>query len=1216
MRKFLSALFLAALAQAAWAQIPGTYENDGQVLCPPDVPPNIDATNFVNNGRFLITFTNSDGIPFDTQNTVNYTNTFTGFMNCNTGFRLDTYTPSDLPTTKEHPASGFFNAGTIACGTTFATSVLIIGGTEVILSGGQGGAKCLVTATNIVNPGVINMGVDSLLNLSGSTVDLTRGTLTMENTGFDILSSGTFFNGGFLDGYWGIGDSTLTAYFTPPSYQTFNPTIFQQSPATTPEFAVTNRDQTITFNTLGGTPSFLSYLSDTTDASGSNRTVRAVFLNNTNYDITAKVFFPIGGDVIEWSSVITNLDGVFTNYMYLYDTFGFRTNLQLAMDGTAGAGGNRPTFMPVNYNLFENGTNAFSFGTAAQPTIIPTGTFISGNVTNQYAAYQALFEATSTLVSEVAHQDVTNLAGRIEINADHVLNLARAHITSENFLSLRATNHYAGLSPGRISTPWADFNLRSTNGLLYVTNIIEPFVSRPEGCINLYSARWTNYLAGITNAYHVLFVDTELAPTFPARVEDLVLRSTNTLGGNDSIVISDVLTVSRSFLLDSSRLTLTTNPPGAIAACGTLNLLGSSIVWPTSTPRLQYLTNYGAIQMDNAAFLGGDRTSPYFTTTFNEPYDVFINEGTVTNFGSLIWARLFQNSGTFFAWGGGISLQQAQDAYLTNGAFFAAGGDISISTDTLLVSNHVFQAGGVLTLAVSSYLDDGSLQLNSADFITNKNTWTVNNGFTLPLLPPQASLLGTTIIATNPSYFNQSITWAGADLGCSPAGFSNNAALGHVVLVGGASDSLFTFAGPNLNTNYALYVDELEFLGSTVTNTDKNGNWIGVQIAPGMKVYFGQALANGVSIAEKLNGKSGGGFCWVSNYNCGFFSSTNWPYPNFTTNRVNTALAESCDIDSWAGITNFPGGPYVNCLNPFGPIPPQLLPNCNVSLPLPPSTNSVPPVSSPTNDVPGGSSSGSPKLDFPPAAPAGSVSNTFASVQGNYSGLFADTNGVALSSSGFFSAKTTASGAFSAKVMLSGRTYSVSGRFDPITGLALKTISLSSGTSLIVQLQLDYPARTKSAAPSRTAIGVPICSPTAWFSTNPSPKLLWPVPTPWLFLHRGMAPPDAVLALSRSTPEAPLFIAAPWPTTPKSARPAHYPSKAPGPSMPPSTTAAALSSVGCSFPTRLPVIWPAGSSGSKCFHPARGFTRAASPTTSKPSVRVTRPPLQAPASSI
>src|SRR5262249_15121311 len=67
------------------------------------------------------------------------------------------------------------------------------------------------------------------------------------------------------------------------------------------------------------------------------------------------------------------------------------------------------------------------------------------------------------------------------------------------------------------------------------------------------------------------------------------------------------------------------------------------------------------------------------------------------------------------------------------------------------------------------------------------------------------------------------------------------------------------------------------------------------------------------SIAEKLALVNDGRFIWVSNYNTGFFSSTNLVYADGSTNRLNTALVTSCDIDS-------NGNGIPNCQDP-SPVP-------------------------------------------------------------------------------------------------------------------------------------------------------------------------------------------------------------------------------------------------------------------------------------------------------
>jgi len=137
--------------------------------------------------------------------------------------------------------------------------------------------------------------------------------------------------------------------------------------------------------------------------------------------------------------------------------------------------------------------------------------------------------------------------------------------------------------------------------------------------------------------------------------------------------------------------------------------------------------------------------------------------------------------------------------------------------------------------------------------------------------------------------------WAGQDRGAVAAGYSNNVALGRLILDGGTPGSSFVFNAPGGNN--ALYVDYLEFR-NYLTNFDGSGNLANLYFGPGMKIYYAQLIINGVSWAEKLNHKNGDGLNWVSSY-AGAFSSTNMYYPSEgTTNRLNLALVQSCTLDS------------------------------------------------------------------------------------------------------------------------------------------------------------------------------------------------------------------------------------------------------------------------------------------------------------------------------
>ena len=911
-----------ALVPAAFSQPSTSYENFGLVECPPDIPPMIDASNFINHAQFFINFTNQTGLNppltaplYETSDTLNYTNDFGAIMSCNVGFHLDTFSSQS---SQRQRASTLFNNGTIDCGTLSTSNVFIIGGLLFNLTGSGAGAKCLVNASNIYNPGTINMGFDSLLSLTAENIDLTRGTLAMENTGFNgsgLLNSSIFFNGGFFDGYWGLGLPSTNSY----ANRAINPVaLYGSTPARTQIHEVTNRTYVVTAQQLGG-PSFVSYLLDTTDSSGSNRTVRAVFLSNTNPAITAKVYlqtnypYAMDPDVVELSSVITDSRGITTNFLYIEDSFLYFTNIQLLLDGFAGSGISRPTYIPENYSI-----TSFSpfFGpppTPATSTNIPPLTFFvggNGTVTNQYSAYQALFQPGSVVLADVAGQNVTNEPGRIELTADKYLTLPQAQISSASYILLKATNHFGGSAGAQIGAPFADIYLRSTNGLLNITNVLLPELPQPIGICDLFSGRWTNIVAGVTNRFHVLFVDAQLAPITPLMVQTLNLSATNavTHTNDDSILISDVFNVTSSLLINTHRLTLTTNAPGSPAPVGTLNYLNPAILWPASTPRLQYLTNYGVIQCPNFAVFGGSQTSPYSSpANSTNPYAAFVNAGSVTNFGSATFASYFQNSGTFFATAGAIQLLQARIAVLTNGAFLAPGtaGTITIQGGSLLVSNHVIAAGNTLTLSLTNYLDDGSL-INSVGAISNKNTWFAGYGFNLPVRPVSASLLATTVTNLGPAGAVVVNQWAGADLGRWSSGYVSNAALGRLIL-DGITNSLFSFVrtGP---TN-ALYVDYLEFRDYT-TNRDNSGNYTGISLDTNFTIYYAQAVANGVSVAEKLNGKrgltgtNGGLFSWVSSY-AGYYSSTTVTNTDGTSYQANAALRLSKDIDSDAdGVFN------------------------------------------------------------------------------------------------------------------------------------------------------------------------------------------------------------------------------------------------------------------------------------------------------------------------
>ena len=303
-------------------------------------------------------------------------------------------------------------------------------------------------------------------------------------------------------------------------------------------------------------------------------------------------------------------------------------------------------------------------------------------------------------------------------------------------------------------------------------------------------------------------VDAQLSPVLVTRVETLQLSVTNINEGDDNLVIDDVLNVTAGFLLDASRITIATNTPDSPTACGAFNIQSDAVLWSTATPRLQYLTNNGYLSSYNTMFLGGSRSSPYYSSTFEEPYQAFVNQGGITNSGTFIWSSYFlNNNGAIIAQAGDIQLDRSRTTVLDHGTFQANRGMISLKSASLLASSNVFSSSS-LTLSATNVLSDGVSNLVSiAPTVpidptipgispTNGNSFRVGAGGINMITPPGVGdLLGSTITVVAPENASVPIVWASKDLGNNVAGFANNGSLGKLVLYGGNADSVFSFSG-------------------------------------------------------------------------------------------------------------------------------------------------------------------------------------------------------------------------------------------------------------------------------------------------------------------------------------------------------------------------------------------------------------------------------------
>jgi hypothetical protein len=321
-----------------------------------------------------------------------------------------------------------------------------------------------------------------------------------------------------------------------------------------------------------------------------------------------------------------------------------------------------------------------------------------------------------------------------------------------------------------------------------------------------------------------------------------------------------------------------------------------------------------------ATLLGGSNAVPAMTNvvSFNGPYGAFVNNGSIVDFGSQIYANYFENSGPFFNELGSFVLN-SYTVILTNGSIFADApfpptftnglvGNISITANSLVASNVQLEAGGGLILQVTNLLTD---MFTNGPGVTNAsgNIWTFDGGaglvgLDLPIQPAAGDLLGTTISVTTPSP-NKTVKnfWSGHDFGVSTSGFNNNEAVGQLVLDATGPNTTLSFAGTSISN--AIYVDRLVLNNyASYVNGVGSANIPTILLKTNIVIYYADAIAtttvNGgpyLDVSYQLNHSNTNRFRWVPEYT-GFFSSTNLVYPNGTTNTVNLGLVTSPYLDS------------------------------------------------------------------------------------------------------------------------------------------------------------------------------------------------------------------------------------------------------------------------------------------------------------------------------
>jgi hypothetical protein len=169
----------------------------------------------------------------------------------------------------------------------------------------------------------------------------------------------------------------------------------------------------------------------------------------------------------------------------------------------------------------------------------------------------------------------------------------------------------------------------------------------------------------------------------------------------------------------------------------------------------------------------------------------------------------------------------------------------------------------------------------------------VNRGFHLLMKPAEGDLLGTTLAAGAPRFSSILNRWAADDLGATAEGFSNNVAVGRLIL-SPAQNAELVLQG--MGTSNAMYVDFLELAGTALNDLENS-----VRIDTNLVVYF--AYAN--LPVEELDGMLDGRLRWVRDF-AGPNSSVEVLLANGRTILVNRGLRESRIIDSDGdGLANF-----------------------------------------------------------------------------------------------------------------------------------------------------------------------------------------------------------------------------------------------------------------------------------------------------------------------
>ncbi|MCS1408929.1 MAG: hypothetical protein M2R45_02107 [Verrucomicrobia subdivision 3 bacterium] len=843
----LSGLLSYSGALNVSAQVTELFENFNTVNAGFELP--INAISFANYGSFTV----SSILPYDTLNTLNFTNR--GVMNGSVGFNFQHIASNGT----RGPANNFVNSR----------------GAEIIVAGAETSpAFLLIEAENVINHGRFQVGPGGLLRITGENVDLFNAGMEVEPITGSGTSSGTINfipDSGISDLYWGgitnlIADSSMVVAVAGPTLE-----------VRTPGHSVTNA-------------SFFSFLEEISLANPqafaisntfneTNKVVQAIFTVVGPGMRTAARFTPststndLNTALLEIVAPITNVvDGGLDQFsLYLTDTLAWKTNHLQLSNVLAG------TFRPATYELsrlrpFEWFSGMFPQDIPIVPELFYGSTYSNTTTTNLYAAYSASVANLVTQPLSLEESTVDDLPGRIEIDATN-LDLRNSRFRGEGIVTINA-DHLIGSAGAVVDSQNVSFNLASTNGVLEVRDVGRMTADRFGGSLRAFSMVWTNQNGtveemstedpdtgevtdtSVTNVvnifHHILVVDArQLQTTVPVFTHDFTANGVN-------VVVHDDFRIVRSFQSDAEDLDVT----------GALSFFGEAgNIVATNLPNVRTLEIDGSISVPGLAEFGVGRETPL---------ESFINRGSLTAFSPRIATDYFENSGEI-AGGGNVELD-VRTAKLDNGNILS-GRDITLAGENVKLHEAEVSSGLRIVINVSGVLTDNGPGSN--------NLLSVGDGFVMNTLPATSDLLGTTIESRVPRFARVDHVWVAEDRGALAKGFNNNAAIGKLVFIAPLGSEVRL--SPANGEKNAIYVDRLELRGALAQDWRDT-----LIIDKGMTLYFADANLS----VEELDGAFGGRLRWVRGY-AGANSGVDIVVsPDGRTERVNRGLRESLTIDS------------------------------------------------------------------------------------------------------------------------------------------------------------------------------------------------------------------------------------------------------------------------------------------------------------------------------